>query len=186
MDDDQAQIARALGAAIRETRKGLGLTMSEVARSTELSQPFLSQIENGNTTPSVINLHKIAQTLGTTAHALLEQSDRMPTVVSRAGEAKGYSLGQDARVRFCISGRRLLYCNEVTAGPHSESESATSHAGEEFVYVISGELRMSIEGRDYLLHPGDTIHYAATATHRWHNDSDAETVFLFVSTPPSF
>lgn len=186
MEDDQDHLARALGAAIRVARKNLEMTLSEVAKKTALSQPFLSQVENGNTTPSVLNLHKIAQTLGTTAHALLEQSDRMPTTVSRSSDTPGYDLGPNASVRFCISGTRLLDCNEVTAGPHTEQDSDNTHAGEEFVFVITGELHMTVDGRDYTLGAGDTIHYAAMVPHRWHNESDAETRFLFVGTPPSF
>ncbi|WLP90783.1 XRE family transcriptional regulator [Gordonia sp. NB41Y] len=186
MDDDQAMLARTLGASIRSARKAAGMTMAEVARRADLSQPFLSQVENGNTAPSVINLHKIAQTLGTTAHALLEQGSRQPTTVIRSTDARRYNLGPSAIVRFCLSGTRSLDCNEVTAGAHSGAEAATTHAGEEFVYVISGTVRMNIDGVDHLLEPGDTVHFPATLSHQWFNDTDDEVRFLFVSTPPSF
>lgn len=184
--DDQLLLARSLGASIRAARKAAQLTLSELARRTDLSQPFLSQVENGNTTPSVINLHRIAQTLGTTAHDLLEQSNRSPVKVVRAKEARRYNLGPSAVLRFCVTGTRLMDCNEVTAEPHSAAESGTTHAGEEFVYVISGEIRLNIDGQDVALRAGDTVYYSASVLHQWFNDTDETAVFLFVSTPPSF
>ncbi|MCM3898065.1 MULTISPECIES: helix-turn-helix domain-containing protein [Mycobacteriales] len=185
-DDDQAILARSLGSSIRAARKSAGLTLSALATSTDLSQPFLSQVENGNTTPSVINLHRIAQTLGTTAHDLLEQSNRIPVKVVRNGEARRYNLGPDAVVRFCVGGTRLMDCNEVTAEPHSSAEAATSHAGEEFVYVVMGEVRLNIGGQSVVLRSGDTVYYSASVQHQWFNDTDETAVFLFVGTPPSF
>jgi transcriptional regulator with XRE-family HTH domain len=186
VDDDQQSLARSLGASIRAARRAAGLTLAELAKRTELSQPFLSQAENGNVMPSVINLHRIAQALATTAHALLEQGTRTPTRVVRAGDARTYALGPSAVLRFCVEGTRLMDCNEVAAEPHSAAESATTHAGEEFVYVISGAIRFSVDGDEHYLNPGDTIYYAATSPHQWFNDSDHPAKFLFIGTPPGF
>ena len=77
-------------------------------------------------------------------------------------------------------------CNEVTAEPRSRADSATTHEGEEFVYVVEGEIRLTVGGNDYLLGPGDTAYYAAITPHQWFNDSDQPARFLFVGTPPSF
>ncbi|WP_313357979.1 helix-turn-helix domain-containing protein [Corynebacterium variabile] len=109
---------------MRAARKAAGLTMVQLANSAEVSQPFLSQVEHGNTMPSVINLHRIAQALDTTAHALLEQGSRAPTRIVRASEARSHNLGPAAIVRFCVTGTRLLDCNEVTdfLGAHAEGE----------------------------------------------------------------
>ncbi|MFF2087630.1 helix-turn-helix domain-containing protein [Nocardia sp. NPDC058176] len=185
-DEDQLMLARSLGASIRSARKAAGITLTGLADKTELSQPFLSQVENGRTTPSVLNLHRIAKALGTTAHDLLEQGSRSPTRIVRAAESRSYELSPSAVVRFCVGGTRLMDCNEVTAGPHSSADSATTHDGEEFVYVIEGQVRLVIDGTDHILTPGDTAYYAATIPHRWFNDSDQPSRFLFIGTPPSF
>ncbi len=184
--DDQIMLARSLGASIREARKSAGITVTGLAEKTELSQPFVSQIENGHTTPSVLNLHRIAKALGTTAHELLERGARAPIKVVRAVDSRSYNLSPSAVLRFCIGGTRLMDCNEVTAEAHSQADSATAHEGEEFVYVIEGEIRLTIDGGDYTLGPGDTAYYAATIPHRWFNDTDRRARFLFVGTPPSF
>lgn len=63
MDEDQRTLAVAIGAAIRSARRDAGLTLRDVAAKTGLSQPFLSQAENGHSVPSVMNLHRVAQVL---------------------------------------------------------------------------------------------------------------------------
>ncbi|WP_255025016.1 helix-turn-helix domain-containing protein [Rhodococcus sp. GA1] len=186
MDDDQLLLARSLGASIRSARNAADITLTGLAEKTELSQPFLSQIENGHTTPSVLNLHRIAKALGTTAHDLLERGSRLPTRVVRATESRSYNLSPSSVMRFCVAGTRLMDCNEVTAEPNSRADAATTHEGEEFVYVVEGEVRLTIDGSDYTLGPGDTAYYAATTPHQWSNDTDQRARFLFVGTPPSF
>ena len=184
--DEHREIARALGSSIRAARRAEGLTLTQLAEKTGLSQSFLSQAENGNVMPSVINLHRVGQALGTTAHELLESSTRSAPRVVRAGQARTYELGEGAILRFCAEGTRLMHCNEVTAGPHSAAEAPTTHAGEEFVYVISGQVRITIGDDEVALDTGDTVYYPSTRPHQWFNDSDEETKFLFVGSPPGF
>jgi len=186
MDDESQELARALGASIRTARRRAGLTLTELAKEAGVSQPFLSQAENGLVMPSVINLHRIAKALGTTAHRLLENGSRRPATVVRAAESRSYRLGPGATVRFCVEGTRKLDCNEVTAAPHSAAESPTAHEGEEFVYVIEGSVRIAVDGTEHLLGPGDTVTYPATVPHQWFNDTDAPARFLFIGTPAGF
>ncbi|MEI7548498.1 MAG: helix-turn-helix transcriptional regulator, partial [Actinomycetota bacterium] len=60
-DDDRWA---SLGTAIRGLRLAVGLTMVELADRAGLSQPFLSQIENGRARPSMQSLYRIATALG--------------------------------------------------------------------------------------------------------------------------
>ena len=64
-----------LGSAIRARRRLLGMTLVEVAASAGLSHPFLSQLERGLARPSMRSLTAIAATLGTTAQALMAESE---------------------------------------------------------------------------------------------------------------
>ncbi|WP_327657103.1 helix-turn-helix domain-containing protein [Streptomyces sp. NBC_00483] len=185
-DEEHQDLARSIGASIRAARREAQLTLTQLAKEAGVSQPFLSQAENGKLMPSVINLHRIAQALNTTAHEILERGARPAVRVVRATEGRSYPLGPDATVRFCVGRNRLMDCNEVMAGPHSAAESATTHQGEEFVYVIDGSIRMVIGESEHLLGAGDTVYYAATVPHQWFNDSDTPARFLFTSSPPGF
>ncbi|KJF20201.1 HTH-type transcriptional regulator PuuR [Rhodococcus sp. AD45] len=187
MDDDQVAIATAIGIAVRHARKEAGLTMREVALKSGLSQPFLSQTENGRAVPSVMNLHRLAQSLGTTAHALLAQGERTPSSLVRAHEGRKFELAHDSSIRFCSTGSHTMEPNEITAGPHSEAGEHTEHAGEEFIHVLEGTVDVEV-GLDerHRLNVGDTLLYAATIPHRWFNRTDRIARFLIVSSPPSF
>ena len=186
VEEDHRDIARSLGASIRAARRSAGLTLTQLADKAGLSQPFLSQAENGNVMPSVINLHRIGQALGTTAHELLESGTPTPPKLLRADQARKYDLSVGAILRFRVEGSSLMHCNEVSAGPRSAAEAATTHAGEEFVYVIEGQVRMVVESEEFTLDPGDTVYYTATRAHQWFNDSDQPAKFLFIGSPPSF
>src|SRR5262245_23373838 len=55
--------ALALGTRIRERRRRLGLSLVRLAEVTELSHPFLSQVERGHARPSITSLQRIASAL---------------------------------------------------------------------------------------------------------------------------
>ena len=187
MDEDQHLLAVAIGTAIRSARHDAGLTLRDVAAKTGLSQPFLSQAENGHSVPSVMNLHRVAQVLGTTAHALLEQGARTPTSLVRSREGRRFALSDGAVLRFCSTGVRAMEPNEVTAQPGSQAGEHTEHAGEEFIYVIDGSVRVEVGVEEnYVLDKGDTLYYPATVPHRWFNDAAEPARFLITSTPSSF
>ena len=187
MDDDQRELASAVGTTLRTARLDADLTLNELAKRTGLSQPFLSQAENGRSLPSLINLHRVAQALGTTAHAILERSARIPTTLVEARVSRSFEVSPGAPVRFCAPGGRTMQPNEVTAAARTCADSSTVHPGEEFVYVVEGQVRIEVDGEEpYLLAAGDTLYYPATVPHRWFNDSDEQARFLMVSSPPGF
>ena len=71
---DGPALAAALGRELRHRRKDLGLTLQQVADLCGLSQPFLSQLENGKAMPSLLALHQVAAALGTSGRELLRPS----------------------------------------------------------------------------------------------------------------
>jgi uncharacterized cupin superfamily protein len=72
-------------------------------------------------------------------------------------------------------------------GPGATSEGAYDHAGEEFVYVLEGDVTFWIGEREhYRLHPGDALTFPSTLPHRWRNRARGETRLLWINTPPTF
>src|SRR4051812_21737987 len=114
--DDAEELARSVGASIRAARAGAGLTLGQVARACGLSVAFLSQVENGKAMPSVLTLHKVARTLGTTAHALLMHGESLVSLV-RAGDGPAMTFGDGAAAttRFVVNPGLGLSAAEVTA-----------------------------------------------------------------------
>ena len=161
------------------------MTMQELADRCDLSQPFLSQIENSRAMPSLFALHRVAQALGTTTVALLEPAVSEVTLV-RAGESEAFFLAEGARTRFLTPGEgRRLEANETVAEPNIDSEVIV-HEGQEVVHVLEGSLEIRLEGRDPIpLSPGDTVLYPSTTPHQWAS-GDTGARFLIITSPPSF
>jgi quercetin dioxygenase-like cupin family protein len=184
-----------LGGAIRARRRLLGMTLVEVAASARLSHPFLSQLERGLTRPSMRSLTAIAATLGTTAQALMAESelpvapdrapgDRAPgtepvSVVRRSADGAPPVDSPGGWVRPLVRGERAMLPVEYIGAPRGFDEYIT-HDGEEFVYVAQGTIEVDIEGDLHVVSPGDGVYYAGGLRHRWRGLSDEEVRLVVV------
>jgi transcriptional regulator with XRE-family HTH domain len=175
-----------LGGAIRARRRLLEMTLVEVAASAGLSHPFLSQLERGLARPSMRSLTAIAATLGTTAQALMAESELPVTpvsdpvsVVRRAADRVPPVDSPGGSVRPLVRGERAMLPVEYIGAP-SEFDEYISHDGEEFVYVAHGTIEVDIEGELYVASPGDSVYYAGGLRHRWRSLSDGEVRLVVV------
>ncbi len=184
---DGDAVAATLGAALRRLRKAHGLTLQQLALRCGLSQPFLSQLENGKAMPSLMALHNVAQALQTTAHDLLQPQDRLDISLVRHGEGETYQLVEGASVRFLTrGGSHLIEPNEVEFQPGAGTVN-DGHEGEEVIYVLEGGLRVELEGAAPVeLVRGDVYTYPATIPHTMTAAGNAGCRFLVVTSPPSF
>jgi quercetin dioxygenase-like cupin family protein len=158
-----------LGAALRRRRIELGHTLKQVAERSGLSHPFISQLERGLARPSMDSLQRLADALGTTPFALLEDgSEPGPVTVVRAEDRpvldpSGRHAG--GALRAIPLGSSRLHAFEVVDPPRAWGEWYC-HDGEEAVFVIDGVVEMDLDGRVERLGAGDTICYPASIRHR--------------------
>ena len=61
-----------------------------------------------------------------------------------------------------------------------------THEGEEFIYVLRGDLEITVDGEEYSLKTGDSFYFESATPHRWRNPGRKETLLLWVNTPPTF
>jgi quercetin dioxygenase-like cupin family protein len=160
-----------LGAAIRELRHRSGLTMVALAAAAELSQPFLSQVENGRARPSMESLYRLARALDTTPQALFGVRSSAPAepAVVRADERGS---GTPVLERDPASAVRLLLPTDAPFhvlefdGLPGEFLEHWSHDGFEAVYVLAGEVEVELDGQLTRLSAGDFVSYPARRPHR--------------------
>jgi transcriptional regulator with XRE-family HTH domain len=166
-----------LGGAIRSLRRQKGLTLVDVAGRADLSHSFLSQLERGLAQPSMASLHRIAQALGTTQQALMSTGERGPVSLVRAGEGERIP-NPGGHTRALVHGSRPMYPIEFVGAPDDFQEYYT-HAGDELVHVIAGELEVDLEGEGvYRLGPGDTLYYSGGIRHRWRRLAGGPRLFV--------
>lgn len=179
--------ARQMGAKLREQRKHLALTMQEVADRAGLSVGFISQVERGLTVPSLSSLVSISQVLALPVGTLLEQPHQA-TEVSRNRARQPYSLGQTGlsyeRLSAAFPGNELR--SVLMHEEPGHRDEPISHAGEELMFVLRGELTVELEGVPNVLGPGDSIHFDSRRPHMTWNHTDAPTTVIWCGTMDVF
>ncbi|MYW67720.1 helix-turn-helix domain-containing protein [Streptomyces sp. SID8379] len=151
-----------VGPGIRRRRRSLELTLAEVARRAAVSVPFLSQVENGRSRPSMASLQRIADALETTAVELLASAEApRPVDVVRADARSATEDG----MRPLVRGHQRLHALEFT-GTH-DWDRQFKHRGDEILYVADGSAEVEVDGAHYVLERGDTLYCAAELPHRW-------------------
>src|SRR5580698_3424809 len=158
-----------LGARLRFLRNQKGWTLAQLSSRTELSEPFLSRLESGLRQPSLAALLTLAQAYSMPLAALLGEAAPAspPRVVIRAGSSSDHHAnGLQYRVVSGSDPKVNLHALHVTIPPRREHEDFYSHDGEEWLYVISGRLRLVFEDEEHLLKPGDSAHFEARTPHR--------------------
>jgi transcriptional regulator with XRE-family HTH domain len=185
---DGDELAVSLGHVLREHRKTRGLTLQQLADLCGLSQPFLSQLENGKAMPSLLALHQVAAALGTSAQALLQPTAATEVSLVRGATTKCYELGGGASACFLVDGaQHNVETNLITAKKGAESGCQLAHAGEEMIYVLDGSISVALTGYDTVeLEAGDAYTYPSGRPHGWQNTGTGTARFLFISSPPSF
>jgi len=158
-----------VGDRIRILRTTQKKTLQEIADACGLSKSMISKIENNRTVPSVATLIKIAQILGTTISVLLEKEGWAKVVVNTRVEAmehlvntdKGYAIFPYAAQFHGKKMQPFLFkASKGEVVPHQ-----LSHEGEEFIYMIEGEMKMQVAEATHLLKKGDTLYFNSMQKH---------------------
>ena len=158
------------GARIKTLRHAVGLTQQEVADRTALSIGFLSQVENGLTSVSLKSLYKISEALGVTATSLLPGETGSPISVVRATDGHWYDLeaGAGTVARDLTTAARDRIETREAILPAGYVSEAWSHAGLEFIHVLSGAMTVELQShRTEVLHTGDSMLFPAHIPHTW-------------------
>jgi transcriptional regulator with XRE-family HTH domain len=164
-----------LGGAIRALRRERGLTLVQLAALTELSQPFLSQLELGRSRPSMRSLFRIAAALGTTQQALLGLAETAG-LLSRGGDGS-------AGGRLLLHGSGGADVTEFADIP-PEFSDFYAHARHELLYVAQGrielELRENGSSRVRTFGARESIGYDGQVPHRFRRVGAGSCVVVMV------
>ncbi|WP_433376419.1 helix-turn-helix domain-containing protein [Streptosporangium sp. CA-115845] len=193
----------AVGARMRQFRKERGLTLRGLATHSGLSIGFLSQVERGISSIGLTALNSVATALDRSVAEFFndappegETEERQPSVsplpshftLTRSATATTeYISGQQTYRMLSARGPNLvLEPLLVHIAPGGRRENSYGHAGEEFAFVLEGELLYEVDGVEHRLHPGDSVHLRSTVPHSMFNDTDRVTTVVSVVTPRLF
>jgi transcriptional regulator with XRE-family HTH domain len=177
-----------VGPRLRAARKERGLTISQLAERTGLSNGFISLLERNEVAASVGSLIKLCDALDVGLGSLFEPAESAGLV--RRDERMQADFGgfgvQDVLLTW--GGQRHLQVIEsrVEPGGSSGEELHAFDADAELVYVLAGSLRFVFEDRTFDLRRGDALTLNPRVLHRWQNASRTrEAVVLCIITPAS-
>lgn len=173
---------------ISKIRKQKGLTLKELSEMTGLSISFLSQVENGYSSLAITSLKKIADALNV---PITEFFNSYPShsFHTKLDEQKIFKIEGNSAEYILLSGefpQRMLEAMIVYIPPENVLGSKFNHPGEEFIYVLEGNLIVDIDGKKYYVNAGDAIHYPSTIPHLLYNPSKQKVKLLTVLTPSIF
>jgi transcriptional regulator with XRE-family HTH domain len=181
-----------IGATIRRLRCERGLSLRDVGRATGFSIGFLSLVERGRSSISLSSLHTLAGALGVEMGTFFPEPEPEAAaahVNRRKGDTRlPIRSAHTYRLLGATGFERALEPLLVTIAPDDEADLRDdyAHDGEEFAYVLTGELVFTVDGVEHSLEAGDCIHYRSTVPHLVRNDGSHPAEVLWVLTPRLF
>lgn len=188
-----------IGDRLREVRNARGLSLRAMAARLGVSASLISQVETGRARPSVRTLYAIAAELGISLDELLFSDARaaddgadgaagpadpgaLPEItlpadpVQRAGSRTTIRLASgvvwERLTTASIPNVDFLHVTYEVGGASSPEHEFQRHAGQEWGYVLSGRLAVTIGFDEVVLGPGDSIAFDSTTPHRLANVGD--------------
>jgi transcriptional regulator with XRE-family HTH domain len=178
--------APAVGGNLRRLRVKRGLSLERLARHSGVSRAMLSQIELGQSAPTITTLWKIARSLGVTFSALIARGDDSAPRVLTPGTAKLLT-NQDgsftSRALFPFGEPRRAEFYELRLKPRGFEDASPHPPGTtENLVVTAGAVQIQVAGTSHELRAGDAILFVADVPHAYRNVGAAEAVMYLVMT----
>ena len=177
--------ASAIGIRLRQLRKNRGLSLAQVAKAAAISVGFLSALERSHMSASVSTLRKLARFYKTNILDFYDPTESNSRLVSPE-QRKVLEAGPGVRMELLAWGNTVMEPHLFRIAPRAGSGESYAHEGEEFLYVLRGELQIALEEEEYRLKPGDSFYFESATPHSWKNPGRSETWLLWVNTPPTF
>ena len=177
MDEFRAEVKELrIGQQIRDLRQGRRMTLQDLSSETDLSKPLLSQIENEQVIPPLATLLRISKALKVPLQTFFEEVDNtQKCLVVRAREAnpihrrpKQGSTPQPYRYHSLAYGKKHKHMEPfmVEFDPHqAEQTQPVQHPGEEFLYLLEGQVRLRHGAETYLIEAGDSAYWDSSDLH---------------------
>ncbi|MCG6983215.1 MAG: XRE family transcriptional regulator [Deltaproteobacteria bacterium] len=172
--DQEPEEPIGVGERIKKLRELKKLSLADLAQRTSIAEEMLESIEADVTAPPLGILTKLARALDMKMGYLLTSGEHRPFVITRKDERKPVSRhAAEQQRKYGYSYLSLSPGMQdrnmepflVTLSPTAEEMPGSAHEGEEFLYVLEGEMEVIIGEHREVLHPGDTIYYHSSVPH---------------------
>ncbi|EEW25999.1 helix-turn-helix domain-containing protein [Rhodobacter ferrooxidans] len=178
-----------LGARVRELRKGRGWTLEQAAVKAGLARSTLSKIENGQMSPTYEAVKKLAEGLAITVPQLFtppskaQVNGRLGVTKAGQGQPQATATYEHELLATTLRAKQMLpYRTTIRARDAAEFDGWVRHDGEEFLYVLTGVIRLYTEFYEPVeLKRGDSAYYDASMGHNVISLSQEDATILWVT-----
>ena len=168
-------ISQTIAVNLKRLRTERNLSLGQLSELSDISKVMLSQIEKGDTNPTINTLWKIANGLKVPYTALLEQQAHSASVIKKA----------DITAQVAEDGHYRIYCYYPNT-PHRnfelfqlEMDTGSSYTSvghseksQEYIMVMEGELTLTVNQKAHVLHANDSISFDASFEHIYANNGE--------------
>jgi transcriptional regulator with XRE-family HTH domain len=185
-----------VGEKIRQLREIKDMSIEELAMKSQISVELVERLESGALIPSLTPLLKIAKALNVRLGTFLDDAPQTGPVVVKSGKSenvirfsgKNSNLKESALDFYSLaSGKSDRHMEPFVIDVHppkTEDYKLSSHEGEEFIYVMKGEIEVLYGQETYLVSEGDSIYYDSVVPHDLHAFGDEDAKILAVVYTP--
>ncbi|MDD7363090.1 MAG: XRE family transcriptional regulator [Peptoniphilus sp.] len=179
------------GHKIRVMRKELGMSIKDLAEASNLSTGLISQIERDLVSPSVNAMLRIVDALHTTMGEFFDDvpSRKKPLIIRGGAHTMVDRDDIKRRIRILSPPEHKNYqVVEMRFEPMEDPKGPppASHEGEEFGFILAGNLTVVIDEIAYRVESGDSIAFDSTSPHTYINYSKDPCLSIWVYTAPVY
>ncbi|MCW4128845.1 XRE family transcriptional regulator [Prevotella copri] len=175
-----------IGERLKGLREVLNIPAEEVAELCEISLDHYLKIESGEADPSVYRLSKISKRYGIDLDVLLfgEEPRMKGYYVTRKGQGPEIDRNNQYKYQSLAVGFKDRKVNpfmvQVDPLPGDKKPNKNGHNGQEYDYVIEGQLEVTIEEKVMVLNPGDSIYFDSRKSHCFRSLNGEPAKFLCI------
>jgi quercetin dioxygenase-like cupin family protein len=175
----------AFGDNLKQQRLRKGWTLDDLAKRSSLSKPFLSRLESGDRQASIAAVLTLSEVFGLSLAEMFETHVPLePCLIVRKAETVAREVHGLTYVPLSKAGHHFnVRPIRVTVSPERTGTEHYRHEGEEWIYVLSGALTLSLAGETYELETGDAIHFDSRLPHRVIASGKKAAEILLVASP---
>lgn len=176
-----------VGKRIRYLRKSQGFTADDLAKKAGVSQSMISQIERGQVSPSLDTLWKMSHCLKVPVFTFfVEEEQEIVTVLRNNEQPEMKQLRPNVTYQHLspTQGKQINFFKLILEPGEQSENPLMFHTGEECGYLLSGQIRVEVDGEVYELFEGDSIYFNSNLPHRFENVSPQIATAIWAMTHP--
>lgn len=177
-----------MGNKIRKLRISKGINLTDFAKKIDKTPSYLSQIERGMASPSIMALREISKALNVPIFYFLID-DKEQSAIVRKNERRVLQFPKSHLTYELlspgVSHQIEMIRTRIEVGA-STCSKPLSHGGEECTLVIEGKMKIQVGDEFFILEEGDSIYYIASIPHKITSIGDKDLVIISAITPSNF